>query len=125
MRTIEERRLGFLEDTVRYYSENVSRRALDKNGQCKYKTEDGRKCAIGRYIINDEMCEALDCSTANTVHSIFKYNSNFLPKNIIDLGSMFLSEIQKLHDVNFHWNLKGLTKSGKEKVKEIEKEFCK
>lgn len=125
MKTIEEKRLEFLEDTVKYYSEDVSRRALDSQGSCRYITEDGRRCAIGRFIIEDHMCEVLDNSKSNTVWSIFKFCPHFLPKHILDLGSDFLGSIQLLHDGIFYWHLKGITGEGKEYVEKIKTEFCK
>ena len=47
---LQQRQLEFLEDTIKYYSEDPSGRRSVENGQCMYKSSDGRKCAVGRFI---------------------------------------------------------------------------
>lgn len=38
-------------DTVQFYEEDPSRRAVLPGGGCKYLTTEGRKCAVGRYML--------------------------------------------------------------------------
>lgn len=124
MKTIESRRLEFLEDTVRYYSEDVLRRAVSKTGKCQYKTEDGRKCAIGRHIIKDKDCEAFDMSKDNTVQEIIRKNPDCLPEHVKELGVVFLINIQKLHDSRLYWNDNGISQEGKQEIEVIKREHC-
>lgn len=43
-------KLEIIEETVQYYSEDVTRRASDSSGVCEYYTFDGRMCAVPVYI---------------------------------------------------------------------------
>ncbi len=45
----KEEQVALLEDTVKFYSEDVSRRATIGGGACFY-FKDGKKCAVGRWI---------------------------------------------------------------------------
>lgn len=54
-----------------------------------------------------------------TVEDVF----NDLPKYAQKLGKQFLLGIQSLHDMNYYWDENGLSKSGKERVEFIIKEY--
>lgn len=115
-KTIEERRLEFLEDTVKYYSEDVSRRALTKEGSCKYKTEDGKKCAIGRFIIENKYNPNMDINSNMSAITLISEYEGCLPIEIIKLGGTFLCSIQTLHDNKDFWDGVGLTPKGIEYI---------
>lgn len=128
MKTIEEKRLDFLEDTVKYYSEDVSRRAVVntvgiKECRCLYRTKDGKKCAIGRFIPDEKYfsgMEGMCLSNYNLYENIDKEI-----RNLNNHDGSFLKAIQTLHDIENFWSAKGLTKEGKEKVISIKKLYCK
>lgn len=111
------RRLAFLEDTVKYYSEDTQRRATAPKGGCKYRTEDGRMCAIGRHLITYD--SRFD-STAGTIKgsSISSRDDVFaaLPTKIQELGRPFLHDVQLLHDSCYYWDKNGLTEEGKQQL---------
>lgn len=54
-------------DTVTYYEEDPSRRAYSDQLGYQYQTEDGRRCAIGRYLANPG-----DITNMRTVAHILK-----------------------------------------------------
>ena len=111
-------RKQFLLDTIKYYSEDTSRRcvAFDK---CAYspktlgKTGDG--CAIGRWLDEDLKLE-LDRYENNPVISDGVYEK--LPDWMQSLGKSFLSSVQKLHDDDDNWN-NGLSDIGEISVNRI------
>lgn len=116
-KTIEQRRLEFLEDTVKFYSEDVSRRAKDGD-MCCYRTADGRACAIGRHISDDK--------TARDLGSAIVFSRRVfdaLPKEIQELGQGFLSAVQDLHDGDIFWQEGGLSEKGDEYVEKIKSEY--
>jgi hypothetical protein len=124
MKTIQQRRLEFLNETVNYYSEDTSRRALttDKDGHnyCEYCTKDGRRCAIGR-VLN------IDYQTSLSIHNrsvdadvVYE----LVPDEIKELGRLFLSELQVLHDTDNCWDSNGLTNAGKRRVELIKLDYC-
>lgn len=118
-KTIEQKRLEFLEDTIAYYSEDVNRRAVN-NMRCSYKTEDGKKCAIGRYISEKKYNSIIE---GHGVGSSVVYK--LLPKKILDLDIDFLDDIQDLHDQNYHWDKNGLTEKGIDFKNKIIEKFIK
>lgn len=115
---IKKRRLAFMDEAVAYYSTDVTRRA--KYGilnHCLYKTKDGKKCMIGRYISD----ENYDVKLENlTIHNERIQKS--IPKNILELGVEFLHRMQLLHDHDHFWNKDGLTEQGKLELKTIIKD---
>lgn len=114
---LKQKRKEFLDDTVKYYSEDTSRRSvLDK---CMYRTGDGRKCAIGRYIPDDKYTTLIEGKNV-----ISKLVYNLIPQNISMLGIDFLLSIQSLHDESDNWDKNGLTEKGKEYVNFIEEKYC-
>lgn len=120
---LQQQRLEFLQDTINYYSEDTSRRAvvyIDEFNECRYLTEDGRKCAIGRVInISYEDSEKLSNVTVANSNIV-----KLLPEHIKVLGIDFLSRIQRLHNCDTYWNEDGLSAIGKETVTDIIKEYC-
>lgn len=51
MNDLAERMTQIFEETKNFYLEDSSRFAVDGEG-CKYFMEDGRRCAVGRYLKN-------------------------------------------------------------------------
>lgn len=106
--------LEFLEDTIKYYSEDTSRRAtkiIDNHPFCVYRSEDGRKCAIGRWILDEDYSRSLEENNASTLKS-----REVLPEWLSKFDGEFLDEVQALHDGNQYWDYDGLTRQGKKRV---------
>ena len=99
MDELQQRQLDFLEDTVKYYSEDTSRRAVTIGGSyCYYRTDDGRKCAIGRHIPD----ELYDVSIENkSICSIIGFEC--ISDELRELGMLFLMNVQELHDSDWYW----------------------
>ena len=93
-----------LKDTVDYYREDPEgRRAVDKNGDCEYKTDDGRHCAIGRYM----RAEFLDTEwKENHGVGVYGLSSNvdyYLKHDVRGLDIDFWRDLQDLHDSVGNW----------------------
>ena len=103
-------RLAYLNSKIEYFgADPKGRRATDPGtGNCQYRTSDGRKCAIGLDIPDNEYDSHMD--------DVWDYDKvlSFLPENIRRLGRVFLAQVQTLHDNANHWNLEatGLTYDG-------------
>lgn len=118
---LKRKRKEFLDDTLKYYVKDPSRRAIviaDKKIRCMYKTTDGRKCAIGRHIAEDKYD-----STIEGLGIVCVKMASIIPKQIKNLGTPFLLKIQLLHDCDDNWNSQGLSDHGKVIVGQIEDEF--
>lgn len=133
MKTKEE----IIDETVAYYSEDPSRRAVrydEVRGLqmgCFYLTPDGRKCAVGRALKPQEIGVLrrydVEGDNINIVDGI-------LDDNDILLDDLFLEEyqghevdfwidLQDLHDVEEHWNKRGLTDFGKATLARMKKRW--
>lgn len=125
MKTIEQRRLEILNDTVRYYSENPKERRCVSNLQCRYSGETLGKntegCGIGR-LLTLEQRNYLDDKypEGESVANIFEE----LPKGVQRLGVDFLSDLQQLHDRQNCWDEFSITRQGVEAVEKIKKIYC-
>lgn len=109
-------RKEIIDETVDYYTKDVSRRALqaDKNGEmlCKYMTHDGKKCAVGRCMVNpsEKMTGTADR---------YKRDDSYAPTVEDELRDeykghpiAFWVELQQLHDRPSYWDSQSLTALG-------------
>lgn len=120
-KTIIQRRRELLEETVTHYTLS-NRNSL--NGKCYYYpvNPNTEGCAIGRKIADKELCKQMDAmkETAVSDTQIF----NLLPIELQELGIAFLTELQRLHDLNSYWCKTGLSEQGIEAKNHIIKHYC-
>lgn len=116
---IRARRLEVLDETVKFYSEDINRLSILENGNCLYKTTDGKMCAIGRLTKNVDNISNLQNHSVDC-NSVW----DNLEDEIKQLGKWFLCNLQKLHDYKDYWNEKGLSEQGLNKYNDIKTEFC-
>jgi len=106
-----------IDETVAYYCEDVSRRAL-RSGNCCYITDDGRMCAVGRCLTQEGLEQYNNCT--------FGYNNEMLPylkeEYQID-DDYFWEDLQYLHDKKWYWDDIGLTKQGEEYVELLHSKY--
>lgn len=131
----QDERLQFLHDTIYYYGTDVSRRSIVGESWCRqprYRTNDGRSCAIGKHMpVHDDIVN-LRGGIKNLGLYIPGKNTEvrvkieiYLPEKVYMLGLNFLTAIATLHDGDSYWNpIKGLSYSGQEKYHEIVERFC-
>lgn len=124
MKTIEQKRLEYLDETVEYYSTHP--RCLNDKRECYYSPEkagligktDG--CAIGRKC-SPELRSKLDREFENkSVDVIF----SLLPNDLKELDKDFLGEVQRFHDVGIYWDKVGLSEKGRQKYNWIKEQYC-
>jgi hypothetical protein len=100
-------KLEIIEETVKYYSEDVSRRSIGEFRRCLYKGPDGKECAFQRCVETDltpyERMAAEDIMSKNIV----KFKPGYEDHEID-----FWGDIQTIHDHNLFWNDKGLSEEG-------------
>lgn len=111
--------MAFLNETIAFYSEDVTKRAVTGVG-CFYRMgEKGEKrCAIGRHIPDERYGPYLEgCSVSSAIIQ------RVLPAEITALGVNFLSQMQSLHDNDRYWDSDGLSEDGLGKRRAIEEIF--
>lgn len=128
MEKTKQDKLVLLEDTIKYYSEDINRRCVNSTTDlCYYsstsipdKWSDG--CAIGR-LLTPKLRLELDAKSSEMSNTSVKHIFHLLPENIQDYGKDFLDKLQKLHDNARNWNDEGLSEHGKIMVDEIKFEI--
>ena len=104
---IEERKQQMqeiLKDTVDYYREDPKgRRAVDNCGDCEYTTEDGRHCAIGRYMKPEFQKISFSENSGIGVNGLAECVDNYLVKDVHGLELLFWRDLQDMHDIASYW----------------------
>ena len=111
----KQEKFDLLEDTKKYYTEDVTRRSVTPRQHCAYSGATLNKvhsdgCAIGR-LLDEELKLYLDrCYKNKNVSDIWVY----LPETVTSYGRPFLKHLQSFHDSPLNWNENGLTICGEE-----------
>ena len=114
----KQRRMKFLNDMVKFYSEDVSRRSKSEDGDwCCYLAYNGNKCAIGRWIPEEKYVSSIERNGVNA------FVLSILPKEIANLDKCFLQDVQFLHDTNRYWTKFRLSVKGDAKMKYIKQKI--
>lgn len=118
-----------LVDTIRYYGEDTSRRSL-----CFFIHEDGRRCAIGRFIRpeHDAFFHHMDFMHNSNIEAVVHEHQkrtaergrtiteNEAIHELVRIKDASLSDLiflEILHDEDANWSSDGLTGFGEETVK--------
>jgi hypothetical protein len=122
---LRAKREAFLLDTLDYYTvDPIVRRCVPNEiGRCRYtpealgKTlEQSEGCAIGRKIPRELAIEF----DAKNYSGVFEGKVFcLLPEELQTLGRDFLTSIQQLHDDEFYWTPKSLSRFGVMKLRDI------
>jgi len=136
MKTITDRtttnmtKLEILEEVFAEYIENPSLRAIVSTlcndgiiqNKCAYLTQDGRKCAVGKCLI-DGSHQNFNGDVSNLV---MKYGLDpILIEKYIGMEIAFWMDLQDLHDTPSYWNETGLSEHGLFKYNKLKEEFSK
>lgn len=105
-----------LADTVQYYGEDTSRRAIKAGEACYCVLIDKGHyaCSVGRYMIAPE-----DRPNSIPVETI-PYLDELLKPEYRGLRMEFWEMLQELHDTDEYWDDDGLTAAGEQARSDIE-----
>ena len=133
-------KLEIINETVSFYSADTKRRSVNGNETtpgCKYVSEDGRSCAVGRCLttkVKDKVATSLynnsdfqglvvgmvNCSWAEADLNLNKIlKPSYRGHNI-----RFWEDLQSLHDVDDFWNENGLTIKGNQELDNLNKKYA-
>lgn len=121
IKTLKEKQLAFLEDTIAFYNSD-NRGTAPGYTACVYSaTEKSPGCAIGRHL-TPELAYRLDNgSTGSGIINEWVFKE--MPEWLKELTQPFLQQIQALHDEENFWNETGLSNLGKQRVANIKEMF--
>jgi hypothetical protein len=114
--SIIQARREFFWDTINFYRADLNRRAVEF-GSCKYRTSDGRSCAIGRYLTDKQAVAAQKVKFSINTMSEQQYKE-IIPYKLRRLGKKFLIAMQEWHDCACGDSMEGVIS------KEIFDKFC-
>lgn len=102
-----------IDETAAFY--NTSNRAVSDTGLCRYNTDDGRQCAVGRCVKD---AKKLDQQVAEFTDSSVTYAWRFVDFKDEYAGHCqdFWRDLQRLHDSDGNWDESGLTGVGQSQV---------
>lgn len=120
-------KVQIIEQVMEGYIKDPSTRAIEGK-KCKYKTEDGRKCAIGRCMKEDndrkifnleEDVEGLE----DYLNKDGKKLDDILEDKYKGHDINFWMKLQEMHDTYILWNEEGLTAGGKTRYQQLLNEY--
>jgi hypothetical protein len=122
-------KLQIIEETAAFYMEDPNRRAkkaLPGTGAgeyCVYVTEDGRRCAVGRYLLFPERCPQ-----GSIVDILNSDNSGIKQTDFIENARGhewdFWYDLQQFHDGISYWDKQGITIAGKEYLNRLKQKHA-
>jgi hypothetical protein len=112
--------LEILNETVQYYSEDVTRRGTNRTtGSCEYLTEEGCMCAVGRCMSKPSR-DMIGSATMLTIGVSCSDLEKELKPEYRGHPISFWRDIQTLHDKDANWSVaSGLTTYGEFRVAQI------
>lgn len=115
MKTLQQKQLEFLNDTVNHFN-STNRGITPETLGCSYE----HGCAIGRHL-DKKLAMKLDGCGSGYVSEPEVFNE--LPEELKELGPHFLARVQSLHDSELNWTEKGLSKHGEKTVFNIKNDL--
>ena len=116
-----------INETVNFYSADISRRSVSNDGfgGCKYNHANGNHCAVGRVLLPKYHKQGTKMKGNTNGIGIFMGEQNIksldvvLQKQYRGHETSFWRGLQNLHDEGNYWKIGGLTERGKKYVEEL------
>jgi hypothetical protein len=112
-----------IDETVKYYRNNP-RSVEGLSGICRYLSEDGYMCAVGRCLTKENLMSVHKHCEGRGVRSILSQSDSVLKKKYRGHSNDFWECLQRLHDFEKYWRLDGnLTEEGEDYINKLKKNF--
>lgn len=108
-----------IEDTVQYYSGELSTRAIH-DGVSHLETPFGRRCAIGRFVRPNCRSEVTKLASEGILLSNVEF---YLEDEYQHRPDGFWYDLQDLHDNYIYWAVGELTEEGIDRVKYLKDKY--
>jgi len=97
-------RKWLIDDTEAFYASDPGRRAVVDDDRCMYRAEDGRKCAPGRWIMDDAYSPEFENYSASGLEDVLPDGlDSILMPEVRGHPMRFWDAIQHLHDYHSYW----------------------
>ena len=114
--------LEIIDETVAFYSEDVTRRALVGHS-CEYVTRDGRSCAVGRCLTKGGRDGAHEHEGQDVAGLSGALDGLPLYARYRGHSIEFWGLLQDLHDANGNWDANGITTLGMGEADDLREKF--
>lgn len=99
-----------IEETIKFYNSN--NRAVQDRSTCKYLTDDGKMCAVGRCLTDEDVRNVGDFQgDVDSLVKAFKSLDEMLKPEYRGHDQQFWRTLQTLHDDPDNWNEDGFAGS--------------
>lgn len=118
-------KLEIIDETVQYYSEDVSRRAQEF-GTCNYMDDAGNRCAVGRCLAEEHIYDAADIEgpVRDLIIELGVADiDEVLSREYQGHDMFFWDDLQHLHDHEGYWKVGGLTAKGEDWVERMKDKY--
>lgn len=109
-----------IDETVKYYSEDVTRRSILR-GTCRYFGPNGQRCAFSR-VWNDDVTLTQIKKEGESAYGLFRdgfISDKDLKEQYRGKDEMFWIDLQHLHDDADAWDKAGITQFGRDSVQRL------
>ena len=113
-------KLQILEETYNYYS-NPSNRGYDED-TCRYITQEGKMCAVGRICINPQELESQMVGSLNLEEKLDI--DKYLKEEYLGHGKQFWVDLQGWHDNSTNFEEGKISENGEERYKILIKDYA-
>ena len=123
--TMQKTKKEIILEIAAFYGEDPSRRAVvkqDGRAKCRYLTEDGRKCAVGKCLIEGEkilsvgIVGAISAELVDIAVGEIENLEDVLMPEYRGHDTYFWERLQEFHDCDVHFTDTGLSKDGVHKL---------
>ena len=122
-----------LDDTIKYYSEDPVRRGIMRNANdevdCVYTTDDGKHCAVGRWLKPEYQDTGWWGNEENGIGELVDEDvwEEVIRGEVIHIPMWLWYDLQSLHDIKGNWDYKNLclTEQGTERLMKIQSKIDK
>lgn len=122
-------------DMVANHYDSEKRAYNSNRGFCEYRTNDGRKCAVGMCLNEEGINEFGRFEGSYVVIVEDEVGDDYCRESISSIDEYFEEEfrgqtngfwtdLQRLHDDELNWDSDGLTEFGMQKVKVLKERHC-
>jgi hypothetical protein len=118
-------KLQIIDETVEYYSADVSRRSIGEDG-CMYKSPNGNMCAVGRCIEESKLQSIITTkSNGSGAYTLFNvYGTDILKEKYRGHEVSFWDDLQGFHDNPINWDNDGITEDGLRRASELKELYA-
>ena len=112
-----------IDDTVQFFgADPESNRCLDDGGLCMYTNDQGKHCAIGRFLLPEhqtlEFANVHINENVENIEGVINLDDVLIPE-ARGFSVPFWNDLQVLHDGQYYWSETGLTDRGENFYHEI------